>query len=78
MPAVFSTPHFVIGCPEPVLGADATYSANVFVADCAVAVESVTLTPTVNDPDAFGDPERVPLVDSETPAGSAPDATDQR
>jgi hypothetical protein len=78
MPAVFSAPHFVIGCPEPVLGADATYSENAFVVDCAIVAASVTFTPTVYDPEAFGDPESVPLLESVTPAGSAPDTSDQR
>jgi hypothetical protein len=52
-----------------------TVSVNVFVVVCAVGVvESVTFAVKLNVPAAIGVPEIVPVPDSVTPAGSAPEA----
>ena len=54
--------------------AAATVSVNDFVAVCAVGeVESVTLAVKLNEPDAVGGPEIVPVADRVRPPGKAPE-----
>ncbi len=56
------------------MAAAATVRVSAFVAVCAVGVvESVTFAVKLNEPDAVGVPEIVPLdADSVRPAGNAP------
>jgi hypothetical protein len=54
--------------------AAATVRENDFVAVCTVGVvESVTFAVKLNEPDAVGVPEIVPVADKVKPAGNAPE-----